>query len=194
MRPTVRRAVATALDHTLIALLAALAVALLTIPLLAPKPANASELVPQVSVGGPLGSGQTQTSFGLALRSDRGAGLQTEIATGLRFGDIAHDGWHAIESPLTASLWATPLQIAYVGGGIGWYPRNLWRDVSQSLDDPGTFGLHAGGGVHLPVVPSRLAVDVGARWIYRGRGATHRLLGLSHADAFTTTAGLAITF
>lgn len=194
MRPTIRRAVAAALDRTLLALLVALAVALLAIGTLTPRPARASELVPQVMLGGPLGSANTETSFGLALRSDRGAGLQTEIATGLRFGDVAHDGFHAMQSPVTMSLWASPLQIAYVGGGLGWYPRDLWRDASQSLNDPGTFGLHAGGGVYLPVIPQRLAVDLGARWIYRGRGATSRLLGLSHADAFTTTAGLAIRF
>jgi hypothetical protein len=189
-----RRAVARALDHAVLALLGALALAFLALQAIAPRAANAAELVPQLVVGGALGSQSNETSFAIALRSDRGAGLQTELAAGLRFGDIAEDGFRALQSPITASLWATPLQVAYVGGGVGWYPRDLWRETARGLEDPGTFGLHAGGGLHLPVIPSRLAVDVGTRWIFRGKGAASRLFGLDRADAFATTAGLAITF
>lgn len=191
MRARVRRAVATALDRLLIALLLMLAVAL---GALTSRPAHSTELVPHVIVGGPSGIRGGETTFGLALRQSLGPALESEIASGMRFGDVAHDGVRALQSPLTASVWVTPARVLYAGGGVGWYPRDLWRTASDDLSDASTFGWHAGGGVRLPVLPPVVGLDLGARWIYRGDGAASRLFGLSRSDAFATTAGLTLKF
>lgn len=194
MRARVRRAVATVLDRTLLALAMMLVLVLLALGALTTGAAHSMELVPQAVIGGPMGGHSTETTFGLALRQPMGPALESEIAAGLRFGDLANDGVRALQSPLTASLWVTPAKLIYAGGGVGWYPRDLWSATTESLEDRSTFGWHAGGGVRLPVLPPVLGLDLGARWIYRGDGAASRLFGLSRADAFATTAGVTLNF
>lgn len=194
MRVRLRRSVATVLDRALLVLAMMLVLVMLALGAFTTRAAHSMELVPHAVIGGPSGGRATETTFGLALRQSMGPALESEIATGLRFGDLRHDGVRAMRSPLTASVWVTPARVIYAGGGVGWYPRDLWRATTADLEDPGTFGWHAGGGVRLPVLPPVLGLDLGARWIYRGEGAASRLFGLSRSDAFATTAGITLNF
>jgi opacity protein-like surface antigen len=165
------------------------------------REAHSAEIIPSVGFSRPVDSDtdETELSAGLALRAPLGTPfllgeVQGSYRTESRFGDqLRLRMW-----PLTASLYAAPVQYLYVGGGVGMY--NITFDFDQdvlALPSDRTeqeFGVHLGGGFRIPLTPGA-TVDLGARYVMlRDQDTTLIPTGSFDPDFWTMNVGLGFGF
>ena len=177
------------LDRLLIGTLFLLALLLLGIEL-----ARAGEIVPSVGwshatdqAGGPGGM-----SGGLALRTGLLPMVKSEIGVAYR-SEKLDNGSKLRMTPVTASLWLSPLPTLYAGGGIGWYNTRLQRPSGSPLADEHTqrMGTHLGGGFLFPIVPAVASLDFGGRYVFLDR-TSFAGLTKAKADFWSVSAGVAL--
>lgn len=145
----------------LVLILAAIALACFTV-----RATPAASLVPSVGLTKPVnGGGDAKMSTGLALRSDITPGIMGEIGVSYR-SESRFDNQLDVRSwPVTASLYFKPGPL-YVGGGVGWYQTSFAYPAGSPFQDETRqdFGVHAGGGLELPVTKA-VGVDLNGRYV-----------------------------
>jgi opacity protein-like surface antigen len=181
----------TVLDRAVIGALIFMAVLLVGI-----QTAHASQnwLIPSVGMTRAIHGDDEVTPYAqLALRTHWAPLLSTELGVGYRqdhFNDntITQRSW-----PVQASLWLTPVQQLYVGGGVGWYNNSLDFRDDLGIRNRTTqrFGTHVGGGLMVPL-GSAVAVDVNAKYVFLER--QHVDFVSFDPSNWTTSAGLAFRF
>ena len=131
--------------------------------------ANAVEIIPSVGLTRSVEGDNDANAFGgLAIRGHIVPVLATEIGVAYRQESRADDMLKVRTWPVTASLWLTPGNIFYAGGGVGWY--NMSFDYDDSLVPPleshteQEFGVHLGGGLRVPF-SSKAALDLNGRYV-----------------------------
>ena len=131
--------------------------------------ANAVEIIPSVGLTRSVKGDNDATGFGgLAIRGHIMPLLATEIGASYRQESRDDDMLKVRTWPVTASLWLTPGNIFYAGGGVGWY--NMSFDYDDSLTPPleshteQEFGVHLGGGLRVPF-SSKAALDLHGRYV-----------------------------
>ena len=73
----------------------------------------------------PTNGDDTRLSYGVAVRGDIAPMLSAELGVGYRKDELFAGTVESTQWPITASLWAHPLPMFYVGGGAGWYNTTL---------------------------------------------------------------------
>ncbi|HET7225534.1 MAG TPA: hypothetical protein VFK69_07430 [Candidatus Eisenbacteria bacterium] len=179
------------LDRAVIGALIVMAVLLVGI-----QTAHASTnwLIPSVGMTRAIHGDNEVTPFGqLAIRTHWAPLLSTEVGVGYRqdhFNDntITQRSW-----PVTATLWITPVQQIYVGGGVGLYNNSLSFRDDLGIRNRTTerFGTHVGGGVMVPL-GSSLGLDLNAKYVFMER--EHVDFVSFDPSNWTTSAGLAFRF
>lgn len=170
-------------------LLAMLAVA-------APR-AEAAEVIPSLGMTRtPTNGDDTQTSYGLAVRGNVAPMLAAELGVGYRKDELLSGNVESTQWPVTASLWAKPLPMFYVGGGVGWYNTTLKYPQAPAIASSTSqeFGVHLGGGLSMPMIPGVASLDLNGRYVYLGDQASQLPPNNYKADFWTTSLGVALHF
>ena len=172
--------------------------ALAVLALLAPAVARASsfEIVPSAGLTRAVqGSDQTKASGGLALRASLTPLFMTEIAGSYRSEERFNDQLKVRMWPVTASLYLRPAREIYAGAGVGWYQTTL--EYADSLGIPNEtkqeFGVHAGGGVEVPM-GSNLGIDMNGRYVWMRPQDSRLVPEKFNPDFWNLNLGLAIHF
>ena len=184
--------VARMLERSLVAALLATGLALVMVPV-----AKAGEIIPSMAwTKTPDAGGETAISYGLALRGGLVPMLDAEIGLGYRKSDLFDGQVEQTQWPVTASLWAKPTPMFYLGGGIGWYNTTLHYPNTPALASYTTqeFGMHLGGGMTLPLVPGVASLDLNGRYVYLGDQKSDLPPNNFKADYWTTSLGVAFHF
>lgn len=157
--------------------------------------AHSAELVPAWGWMHAKDDAHALTFGNLALRSSLLPALDTEIAVGYRNERRFNDQLQVRMVPVTGSLWLRPVPSLYAGGGVGWYHTTLDYDSALPFADETReeFGVHAGGGLQVPLAPSA-AVDLGGRYVMLRDQSDHLIPSRFDPDFWVTTLGLAIRF
>jgi hypothetical protein len=119
--------------------------------------------------------------------------LKYEIGAAYRSEKLDDSGTKMRQTPVTASLWFSPVPTLYAGGGIGWYNTTIQHPSGSGLADENTqkMGTHVGGGFLIPIVPSVASLDFGGRYVFLDR-TTLALPTNTKADFWTVSAGVSI--
>jgi opacity protein-like surface antigen len=154
------------------------------------------ELVPSVGLSRAVeGSDETKTSGGLALRATLGHLFMTEVGASYRSESRFNDQLKVRMWPVTASLYLRPVRQIYAGAGVGWYQTSF--DYADSLGIPNSthqeFGVHAGGGVEVPLA-SNLGVDLNGRYVWMRPQDSRLVPEKFNPDFWNLALGLAIHF
>lgn len=164
--------------------------------LVAPR-AHAAEVIPSLGMTRtPTNGDDTQLSYGLAVRGNIAPMLAAEIGVGYRKDELLSGTVESTQWPVTASLWAKPLPMFYVGGGAGWYNTTLKYPQAPLLasETSQKFGVHLGGGISMPMVPGIASLDLNGRYVYLGDQASQLPPNNYKADFWTTSLGVALHF
>jgi opacity protein-like surface antigen len=129
---------------------------------------HATEIIPSVGLTRSVDSDEAKPIVGLAFRGSAiphvlDVELKGQYRKQDRFdGALTERMW-----PITASAWLTPLRVVYAGAGVGWYHTTLDYNGPAAPPDETTqvFGVHAGGGVRVPLAPA-IALDLNGRYIW----------------------------
>jgi len=154
------------------------------------------EIVPSVGLTRSVNGGDEAKVFGgLALRGSLTPLFMTEVAVAYRSESRFDDQLKVRMWPVTASLYLRPLSGLYAGAGVGWYQTTF--DYADSLpfknETKQEFGVHAGGGVQMPLGP-KLALDVGGRYVWMRPQDSRLVPEKFNPDFWNTTLGLEIKF
>ena len=95
----------------------------------------------------------------------------------------------------TAGQTLKPLRVIYAGGGVGWYHTTLDYNAPSPFPDKTTqkFGVHAGGGVRVPIAPG-LAFDMNGRYVWLQNQETAIVPREFNPDFWDMSLGLALHF
>ena len=171
-------------------------VAIIVVPLVTSRSAQAVEIIPSVGITKPATSSneRAQVSGGLALRGSFLPLLKSEVGIAYR-REALNDNLHVRMWPVTASLWLQPIPALYAGGGVGWYHTTLDYAEALPLQDETRqeFGMHVGGGLRVPIA-SALALDLSGRYVFMDSQQSQLPPTTWDPDFWTTTLGLAIHF
>jgi hypothetical protein len=175
-----------------------LAAALLAggLALISPR-AQAAEIIPSMGMTRtPVSSDDTRLSYGIAVRGSIAPMLAAEIGVGYRKDALFAGQLESTQWPVTASLWAKPMPMLYVGGGAGWYNTTLHYPQTPLLASATTqeFGMHLGGGLTLPLLPGVASLDLNGRYVYLGDQKSDLPPNNFKADFWTTSLGVAFHF
>ncbi len=160
--------------------------------------ARAMEIIPSLGMtkSTDTNAGNASGFGGLALRTSLLPFLKLEGGIGYRQDSFANGDLKVRQWPLTASVWLTPLPMAYAGGGVGWYKTTLDYRNNLIVKDSTTqkLGVHLGGGVDLPLGP-KLGLDLNGRYIFMQKDNSTLSVPTSfNPDFWTLALGLAIKF
>ncbi|TMQ57247.1 MAG: porin family protein [Candidatus Eisenbacteria bacterium] len=158
--------------------------------------AGATEIIPSVGLTRSVDTEETKSSVGLAIR---GTAIPSLLDVELRGqyrkqdrfnGQLTEKMW-----PITASAWLKPLRVIYAGGGVGWYHTTLDYNAPSPFPDKTTqkFGVHAGGGVRVPIAPG-LAFDMNGRYVWLQNQETAIVPREFNPDFWDMSLGLALHF
>jgi hypothetical protein len=158
--------------------------------------ASSTELIPSVGLTRSVDSDKVKLLYGVALRSYVIPRiLKGEIAgqycrQTLYGGDLKLRIW-----PVTASLYVAPISMLYAGAGVGWYHTTYDYDESLGFEDETRqeFGVHVGGGMQVPIVPSA-ALDLNGRYVFLQDQESKLIPDEFNPDFWSLTLGLAISF
>lgn len=128
--------------------------------------AHASEIIPSVGLSTPVQGDATAKMYsGVAIRSTLTPGFKGEIGVAYRSESRFDDQLQVRSWPVTASLYFAPGPV-YAGAGVGWYQTSFdYRGVAPPPDETKQqFGVHAGGGVELPITHGA-GVDLNGRYV-----------------------------
>jgi opacity protein-like surface antigen len=159
--------------------------------------AKAAEIIPSVGFSRAVDSDNDQVdiSGGLAFRAPFASIFKTEIGVQYRAESHFDDQLKVRQWPITASLWFAPVPALYAGGGVGWYHTTLDYENDTLFEDETTsqFGVHLGGGLRVPLVPT-VALDLNGRYVFlddvQQKISTEKL----DPDFWSASLGLAIGF
>lgn len=177
-------------DALLVLLLAALALALLTV-----RASPAAEIVPSLGLTKPAnGGGDARLYTGLALRNDLAPLLMGEIGVAYRSESRFNDQLRVRSWPVTASLYLKPGPF-YAGAGVGWYQTTFAYPQGSLLADETKqeFGVHAGGGLELPLGPGA-GLDLNGRYVMMRDQRSRLVPETFDPDFWTLALGLAMHF
>jgi len=158
--------------------------------------ATATEIIPSVGLSRSVDSDETKSNVGLALRGSmiphvldvelKGQYRQDKVLGGA----VTEKMW-----PITASAWLTPLRVVYAGAGVGWYHTTLDYEApsTQPSDTSQKFGIHAGGGVRVPLAPA-LALDLNGRYVWLENQETAIIPREFNPDFWDMSLGLGLKF
>lgn len=169
---------------------------LAALTLAAPR-AQAAEVIPSLGMTRtPTSGDNTRLSYGVAVRGSIAPMLSAELGVGYRKDVLLSGSVESTQWPITASLWAKPLPMFYVGGGAGWYNTTLKYPQAPALTSETTqkFGVHLGGGITMPMVPGIASLDLNGRYVYLGDQASQLPPNNYKADFWTTSLGVALHF
>jgi len=158
--------------------------------------AQATEIIPPVGLTRSVDTEDTKSSIGLAIR---GSAIPSVLAVELkgqyrkqdRFnGQLTEKMW-----PVTVSAWLTPLRVIYAGGGVGWYHTTLDYKAPSPFPDETKqkFGVHAGGGVRVPIAPA-VALDMSGRYVWLQKQETAIVPREFNPDFWDMSLGLGLHF
>ena len=164
--------------------------------LVAPR-VQAAEVIPSIAMTRTPDSGDgTQVSYGLAGRANVAPMLAAEIGLGYRKDEMFNGTVESTQWPVTGSLWFKPVPMLYAGGGVGWYNTTLKYPNTPLLASTTSqeFGVHLGGGLSVPLVPSVASLDLNGRYVYLGDQKSDLPPNNFKADYWTTSLGVAFHF
>ncbi len=164
--------------------------------LVAPR-VQAAEVIPSIAMTRTPDSGDgTQVSYGLAVRANVAPMLAAEIGLGYRKDEMFNGTVESTQWPVTGSLWFKPVPMLYAGGGVGWYNTTLKYPNTPLLASTTSqeFGVHLGGGLSVPLVPSVASLDLNGRYVYLGDQKSDLPPNNFKADYWTTSLGVAFHF
>ena len=158
--------------------------------------AQAVEIIPSVGMTRSVDTDEAKSDVGLAIRgtfvpSVLDVELKGQYRKQERFdGALKERMW-----PVTASVWLTPLRVLYAGGGVGWYHTTLDYSAPSTLPDEThqQFGVHAGGGVRIPIASS-VAFDLNGRYVWLEDQETAQIPQKFNPDFWDMSLGLAFRF
>src|SRR5262245_607704 len=157
---------------------------------------HAVQIVPSIGISRAPDGGDNQTMLAIALRNSFLPKTQAEIQAGYRSEtrEIAGQSFDLRTTPVTLSLWASPVPMFYAGGGVGVYLQSVKYDgnVYPASNDT-NFGAHLGGGMRFSMTPM-VGVDVQGRYVFLKDQATALASGNFNPSFWTLSAGLAIGF
>jgi hypothetical protein len=158
---------------------------------------NAAEIIPSIGVTRALHDDDADAEMygGLAVRGHLVPFLKTEIGVAYRSESRLDDALKVRMWPVTASLWLTPIPMLYAGGGVGWYHTTFDFDETLPISDETSqeFGVHAGGGVVVPLAPA-VSLDLNGRYVFLEKDEGGLPPEEFDPDFWSTTLGLAIQF
>ena len=158
--------------------------------------AHAAQIVPSVGISQAPDGGSNQTMFGLALRNGLLPRTQAEIQVGYRSEkrEFAGQSFDMNTTPVTISLWASPVPMLYAGGGVGAYIQSVKYDgnIYPASNDT-QFGAHLGGGMRFSMTPM-VGLDLQGRYVFLKDQANALTSGNFNPSFWTLQAGLAIGF
>lgn len=152
------------------------------------------ELIPSFGVTRAKGGDEVKPIYGLALRSRMNPLFKGELGVQYRQDSDAAADLTIRTWPITGSLWLTPGNWLYLGGGVGWYNTTYHYGDNSPFKDKTTedFGVHLGGGVEMPLSPS-LGLDLGGRYVFLPKGDIDGVKDFN-PSFWSTSAGLALHF
>ena len=158
---------------------------------------EAAEVIPSLGMTRtPTSGDNTRLSYGVAVRGNIAPMLAAEIGVGYRKDKLLAGSIESTQWPITASLWAKPLPMFYLGGGAGYYNTTLHYPSTPALASSTSqeFGVHLGGGITMPMIPGIASLDLNGRYVYLGDQASQLPPNTFKADFWTTSLGVAFHF
>jgi opacity protein-like surface antigen len=157
---------------------------------------QATEIIPSVGLTRSVDTDEAKSELGLAIRASAiphviDMELKGQYRKQDRFnGQLTERMW-----PITASAWFTPLRVVYAGGGVGWYHTTLDYNSPSPLPDEThqEFGVHAGGGVRVPLAPA-IALDLSGRYVWLEDQETAQIPQKFNPDFWDMSLGLGFRF
>lgn len=157
----------------------------------------AMELIPSVGFtkATDANAGSGKFSGGVALRAGLLPFLKLEGGIAYRQESLAGGDLKVRMWPVTTSLWLTPVPMLYAGGGVGWYRASYDYASTVPFADVTTnqLGLHAGGGLAIPLAPS-FGLDLNGRYIFMQQQNDVQFPTQFNPDFWSTSVGLAFKF
>ena len=158
--------------------------------------AHAAQIVGSLGISQAPDGGSNQTFYAVALRNALLPKTQGEIQVGYRSEsrEVAGQSFDLRTTPVTLSLWASPVPMFYAGGGVGLYVQSVkyGGNIYPASNDT-NFGAHLGGGMHFSMTPM-VGLDLQGRYVFLKDQATALASGNFNPSFWTLSAGLAIGF
>jgi hypothetical protein len=158
--------------------------------------AHAFQIVPSMGISQAPDGGSNQTMVAVALRNSLLPRTQAEIQVGYRSETREYAGQSVDlrSTPVTLSLWASPVPMLYAGGGVGAYLQSVkyGGNVYPASTDT-QFGAHLGGGMRFSMTPM-VGLDLQGRYVFLKDQSTQLASGSFNPSYWTLSAGLAIGF
>jgi opacity protein-like surface antigen len=158
--------------------------------------AHAAQIVPSIGISQSQDGGDNEVMYGLALRNGLLPRTQAEIQVGYRKEtyEFAGQSFDLNTTPVTLSLWASPVPMLYAGGGVGAYIQSIkYGNNVYPASNETQFGAHLGGGVRFSMTPM-VGIDLQGRYVFMKDQANQLASGDFNPSFWTLQAGLAIGF
>jgi opacity protein-like surface antigen len=158
--------------------------------------AHAVQLVPSIGISQSQDGGDNEVMYGVALRNGLLPRTQAEIQVGYRKETYAYAGqsFDLNTTPVTLSLWVSPVPMLYAGGGVGAYIQSVkYQDNVYPASHDSNFGAHLGGGMRFSLTPM-VGFDLQGRYVFMKDQASQLASGDFNPSFWTLQAGLAIGF
>ena len=172
------------------------ACAIATLLATGPRAAQAIEIVPSIGLSQGTDGSDQHTMFGLALRQSLVPRIQGELQVAHRSEELSYAGETLTMRtiPVTASVWASPVPMLYVGGGVGAYLQAVEYEGNVfPASNETNFGAHLGGGMRFSMTPM-VGLDLQGRYVFMDEQATQLSSGNFDPSFWSVSAGLAIGF
>jgi hypothetical protein len=160
------------------------------------RAAHAIQIVPSIGISQSTDGGNNRTMMAVALRQGLVPRTQMELQAGYRSEKMSFAGqdFEMKTVPLTLSLWASPMPMFYVGGGVGAYLQGIeYQGNVFPASNETQFGTHVGGGVRVPLVPM-VGLDLQGRYVFLGEKSTESTSGKFDPSFWTLSAGVSVGF
>jgi hypothetical protein len=175
------------------------ALALALFVTVAPRAAQAVQLVPSIGLSQATDGGDNRVFMALALRQNLVPRVQAELQVAHRSEEFAFAGesFTMRTIPVTASVWASPVPMLYAGGGVGAYLQAVeFENNLVPTSNETQLGVHLGGGMRMSLAPM-VGLDLHGRYVFLGElGDTAAQLSSGGFDPsfWSASAGLVIGF
>jgi hypothetical protein len=158
--------------------------------------AHAVQIMPSIGISQSQDGGNNEVMYGLALRNGLLPRTQAELQVGYRKEtyDVSGQSFDLNTTPVTVSLWASPVPMLYAGGGVGAYIQSIkyGNNVYPASNDT-QFGAHLGGGFRFSMTPM-VGFDLQGRYVFMKDRAEQLSSGNFNPSFWTLQAGLAVGF
>ena len=158
--------------------------------------AHAVQIMPSIGISQSQDGGNNEMMYGLALRNGLLPRTQAELQVGYRKDTYQVQGqsFDLNTTPVTVSLWVSPVPMLYAGGGVGAYIQSIKYDNNvYPASNSSNFGAHLGGGFRFSMTPM-VGLDLQGRYVFMKDQASQLASGNFNPSFWTLQAGLAIGF